>query len=616
MDLKSTLLVFSLSVFHTSLWANDQNRVALIIANNDYKNISGLKNPPTDAKGVALRLRKLGFRIIRPIRTDSDIQANLDLGQILVAQVALAKAAQGAEMVFLYYAGHGASLGDKRDAHIIPVNVSKPKQNGTSLKLLKKQSYSLDELLKGLNNKAQLTVAVFDACREIPELEQTKGMFSDFFGSLTAPWRGLGRIKQGQKRIIAYSGAMGQLVADGDDDSYSPYTQRLLEVLDSNPYQEVGDLFRDVAIRVKSFTGQNPVVEIQAVPPRTFYFAKKNPPVPIPPPVIVVAEKTKQTTYAFTVKTIPNTAKIRILNIKPAYKNGIRLEAGKKYHIEVSKPDYITKKQWITLENEDKQVEIRLDKAPIVVINKNAPTMVFIKGGSFQMGCSGATKECDDDEKKVHQVKINDFSIGQTEVTVKQYLACVKANVCRQPIWLESKGDFNIHTGSRNEYKALGASLMTPNHPIVGISWHDATAYAKWLGKSYRLPTEAEWEYAARAGGNQQYSWGNHAGRNKANCNDCNDKYKFTAPVRSFKAYNGLYDMQGNVWEWVCSAYSEQYNGNESTCTTGDKKNTLHVIRGGSWYNASNRIRVSDRFKIKASQRLSSVGFRVVKRHF
>ena len=140
--------------------------------------------------------------------------------------------------------------------------------------------------------------------------------------------------------------------------------------------------------------------------------------------------------------------------------------------------------------------------------------------------------------------------------------------------------------------------------PVINVSYEEAVAYAQWLskstGKHYRLPTEDEWEYAARAGSTTAYWWGNEIGSNNANCNGCGSKWdsKSTAPVGSFKpnAY-GLYDTAGNVWEWT------------SSCQ-GDCE--LRVVRGGSWAYKPDFLRVFVRSWDVATLRYSNIGFRLV----
>ena len=151
------------------------------------------------------------------------------------------------------------------------------------------------------------------------------------------------------------------------------------------------------------------------------------------------------------------------------------------------------------------------------------------------------------------------------------------------------------------------------------MDWEDITAYIKWLnqltGQSYRLPTEAEWEYAARASTTTYYEWGNKIGSNKANCDGCQSRWdnQQTAPVGSFTPNPyGLYDMVGNVWEWTCSNYEEKYSGWEQHCGT-KRHATLGVIRGGSWLSYPKNVRIANRSKSELSSRQNYVGFRIVR---
>ena len=225
------------------------------------------------------------------------------------------------------------------------------------------------------------------------------------------------------------------------------------------------------------------------------------------------------------------------------------------------------------------------------------PEMVFIKGGEFEMGCVSG-KGCYGDER-VHRVRVGDFWMGKYEVTVGQYKACMRAGACRAP---------------EEGYEKVSPS---DRHPIQSISWNDAVAYAEWLsgetGKHYRLPTEAEWEYAARAGSRTAYPWGNKIGRNRANCDEeCGDSYKYTAPVGSFSAYGGLYDMNGNVWEWTCSNYDKAYGGDEKRCVSkGD--GGYREARGGSWRHVARGLRSAYRGSITLGDRGDDGGFRLLR---
>lgn len=222
-----------------------------------------------------------------------------------------------------------------------------------------------------------------------------------------------------------------------------------------------------------------------------------------------------------------------------------------------------------------------------------APELILIPAGNFQMGASNAY----DDEKPVHRVNIDAFYIGRYEVTFEEY-----EHFCEQT-QRTKPNDNGWGRGKR---------------PVINVSWHDAVAYTKWLSaqtkQEYRLPTEAEWEYSARAGSNFRYSWGDNIDSNKANClnNDSGDKYEHAAPVGSFapNAF-GLYDMTGNVTEWTCSKKTDTYNGNETHCS--DAALGTVVLRGGSWNSNADYCRVSNRVRNLKGNWMNHYGFRVVR---
>ncbi len=225
------------------------------------------------------------------------------------------------------------------------------------------------------------------------------------------------------------------------------------------------------------------------------------------------------------------------------------------------------------------------------------PEMLEIPGGSFRMGdLNGGGRR---NEKPVHTVNIKRFALAKTEATFAQWDACVRAGGCK--------------------YKPKDKGWLRGNRPVINVSWEDAMAYAQWLsketGKRYRLPSEAEWEYAARAGSTTKFSWGNDVGKNKANCSGCGSQWddETTAPVSSFQANAfGLYDMQGNVWEWVQDCYHDSYQGapnDGSAWTTGKCKR--RVLRGGSWGHDPWLLRSAYRYGLTASSRFSIRGFRL-----
>jgi len=253
-----------------------------------------------------------------------------------------------------------------------------------------------------------------------------------------------------------------------------------------------------------------------------------------------------------------------------------------------------------------------------------APEMVVIKAGSFQMGAIQGSNY--DDEKPVHWVNIEKFAMGKYEVTVGDFRKFVNASGykteaekgkgCRiyQREWNWVK-DANW----RNPYFS-----QTDNEPVVCVSWNDAIAYTEWLtqqtGKHYRLPSESEWEYAARAGTKTKYWWGNELGKNQAVCDGCGSRWdnKQTAPVGSFRANPfDLYDTVGNVWEWCADNSHDDYKGapSDGRVWKGGNENR-RVLRGGSWVIIPGSSRAAFRYWNDRFVRDYDVGFRVAARAF
>ncbi|RKZ53827.1 MAG: formylglycine-generating enzyme family protein [Candidatus Parabeggiatoa sp. nov. 3] len=225
------------------------------------------------------------------------------------------------------------------------------------------------------------------------------------------------------------------------------------------------------------------------------------------------------------------------------------------------------------------------------------PEMVLIPAGQFQMRNTQDKNSLE--ETAIQNVFVNRFAIGRYEVTFEDYDRFVKA------------------TGqSKPDDEGWGRG----NRPVMNVSWLDAIAYTKWLtqqtGKQYRLPTEAEWEYAARSNTDTQYWWGNEMRTKQANCDGCGSRWdnKKTAPVGSFtpNSFN-LYDTVGNVYEWTCSEYEDKYTGKEQCCFTSMNQNIFHVIRGGSWYSLPNYVRTASRFRRRIDKHDFTIGFRVAR---
>lgn len=238
------------------------------------------------------------------------------------------------------------------------------------------------------------------------------------------------------------------------------------------------------------------------------------------------------------------------------------------------------------------------------------PEMVSIPAGKFTMGCVKGRDDtvdggCHSDEKPSREVKIAAFQLAKTVVTNQQYNCCVEAGACKK------SENYN------------GAIFSEPNHPVKGVSWHDAQSYVQWLsketGKPYRLPSEAEWEYAARAGSKTAYPWGNQPSHDFMNYDGMQGKgrWEYTSPVASFPANAfGLYDMHGNVWEWVQDHWYDDYQGAPRDGRAWEFSGcVIRVVRGGSWFDGGGNCRSAFRYFYHASRRDSGCGFRLALDH-
>jgi formylglycine-generating enzyme required for sulfatase activity len=232
---------------------------------------------------------------------------------------------------------------------------------------------------------------------------------------------------------------------------------------------------------------------------------------------------------------------------------------------------------------------------------KDGLSYVWIPPGEFWMGATPGDTEAGTDEKPRHRVRITKgFSLSETPVTVAAYKRFVGE---RPQFKMPPAPDFN-------------PKWSKPDHPIAPVTWNEAQAYCEWVGG--RLPTEAEWEYAARGGQDGlKYPWGN--GITPENANYQGSKWKGTSLVRSYPPNAwGLYDMAGNVWEWVADWFGENYYGTLSADkpredTPGPQSGTLRVIRGGSWNSFARRLRLSNRHRHEAHDRFDTLGFRCVR---
>lgn len=230
------------------------------------------------------------------------------------------------------------------------------------------------------------------------------------------------------------------------------------------------------------------------------------------------------------------------------------------------------------------------------------PETVLLPSGNFIMGQPNANlgcHGCSKDEQPAHKLEISTFEIGRFEVTNAQYL----------PFALETGRDM----AAWRQFFSRGHD----NYPVINISWSDAQAYCAWLqaltGRAYRLPTEAEWEYAARANSLNLYITRNELSNMEANFGGGTNDHNDSVQVGKYKPNRfGLYDMLGNAWEWCSDWYSETYySESPAKDPQGPSEGQYRVLRGGGWQATSDQCRVAKRFWFNPGYALEGRGLRV-----
>lgn len=372
-----------------------------------------------------------------------------------------------------------------------------------------------------------------------------------------------------------------------------------------------------------------------------------------------------------TVRPMPDNARVRIINIKPLYKPGMELKPGR-YHVEVSADGFASNRQWVELSaGDDLLLDVALVSKMLPVtpvqrkqqVEKSVPIaathqtytepitgmeFVMVDGGCYQMGQTEKEKAYlleEEGEKTYnkyfkrelprHRVCVDSFYMGRYEVTVGQWRKFIEETGYRSNSEKnrEKKGCFTFIDSSFDWKK--GTAWNSPGYPVQEdfpvscVSYQDAKRFIKWLNKKadkeYRLPTEAEWEYAARAGTETIRYWGDVDSDTCSYANvsedlrgwnngfPCDDGYEFAAPVGRFKPNSfGMYDMLGNVWEWTGDLFASEYKKKPINNPKGPWSGSDRVLRGGGWFHGVAGVRSAHRSRLQSWSRRSTLGFRLV----
>jgi len=273
----------------------------------------------------------------------------------------------------------------------------------------------------------------------------------------------------------------------------------------------------------------------------------------------------------------------------------------------------------------------RLQAAPTVGRGEG-PDMVPIPKGCFQMGSPDGEPGRASDEDPQHRVCVPAFELGRYEVTTEEYAAFLNARrpgQAQRQGWVETQAEDSTSNHLVESGGRFAAEPGYGRYPVNNLSWDGARAYAEWLsqetGRAYRLPSEAEWEYAARAGTTTPFSTGACIHTDQANYdgnydyNNCGAKtgvyLQKTQPVGSYPANPwGLYDVHGNLWEWAEDCWNDNYQGAPTDGSAWRHGNcSQRVLRGGSWVSVPGGLRCADRIRGGAGLRDYGVGFRLAR---
>jgi len=572
---------------------SSQKRLALVIGNSAYAGNSFLSNPVNDAEDFATALRGLNFDVIH--------RSNLNQQQMeTVINQFMEKLRNNNGVGLFYFSGHGVQ--HQGENYLIPVGASRVLRAADQLRYKAVAAGFVLASMKSAGNETNLII--LDACRNPPRFVKSWYKGDMIPPGLTLP------LRTPDASLIAYAAAPGEVALSGEGQNNSPYVKSLMKWIQV-PNLSIMDALTQVRQEVIDTTHQQQQPEFSAALNESFYF---NP------------QATAEQRLDIEKAELEEERK-RLAREKEAIEQEkVRWQAEQERL--ARQQDRVSAPVPVPLTDSGKFFRDRLQDG------SQGPEMVWIPRGSFRMG--DIQGEGWDWEKPVHSVSVSRFAMGRYEVTVGQFRRFVNATGYRTDA---EKGDgcYTYKDGSWNKVKDANWQKLyfsqNDNHPVACVSWNDATAYAAWLsqqtGHTYRLPTEAQWEYAARAGTTTSRYWGNdpndacryanvHDNTSKKENNGfswthhkCTDGYAQTAPVGRFKpnAFD-LFDMLGNVWEWTCSEFESKYAGKEQRCANGGSR---FALRGGSWGNDPRGVRAAYRIRFSDDYRFDGVGFRLAR---
>jgi formylglycine-generating enzyme required for sulfatase activity len=527
-------------------------RVALVIGNNNYPDAS------TPLPSTIRDARALAEELRRS-EFDVDLKENVGKADMQRAIDAFTGKIRNGTATLFYFSGYGIQVA--RQTYLLPVNA----QVWTEADV-RRDGISVDALLADMHRKgAKVKIIILDAAQRNP-FERRFRPSAEGLAPLDAP----------EGTLALYSVAPGKVIADSTG-ANSPFVSELIKELRS-PNLTAEEVFNRTRIGVSRASNNEQVPWVASSLTEEFYFGTPRTvataPAPAPAPALAptpAPAPTSPPSVSLAPSAAPAPAPVSPPVVPPVPEVAVATAPA----TELSPPN-------------PKPGDTFRDCV-------DCPELVVLPAGSFDMGSASEY------ENPIHRVTFaKPFAIGRHEVTFGEWDKCVDEGGCK--------------------YRPDDRGWGRGERPAVNLSWLDAKAFVSWLsqktGKAYRLPSEAEWEYAARAGTNTSYWWGRDVGSRQANCRECNTgEPQRTTPVGSFKPNGfGLFDTAGNVAEWMEDCWNDNYRGAPRDGTAWmSGQCRLHVLRGGAFDSQAKFLRSTSRFRYDVDVRYVANGFRVVR---
>lgn len=542
-------------------------RIALVIGNGAYT-ASPLRNPVNDAQDMAAKLRQLGFDVIeRENLTSKQVGSTL--------REFRSKLSPGA-VALVFYAGHGLQINGENYLPAVDADINSEED-------VPNQSLSVKQIMDVLDTaRTRLNLVFLDACRNNP-----------YARSFRSANRGLARVSAPSGTLISYATRPGSVAADGNGRN-GLYTSKLLLQMDRN--LQIEQALKLVVTEVKKASQGKQEPWMEGSIEGDFCFAgcvaeSAPPPATRAAPAAIKTNAEIEDEFWDVIKDSTEISDFE--QYRKTYPKGRYLKLAALKIVQLKKqPNHSASNP----PQSHAPVTNPPSTAPMALVNID---MVYLPAGKFSMGCLlgplmvlGRDGFCADDEKPPHEVLITPFEIGKFEVTQAQWQAVMGSNP--------------------SVYNRCGDTC-----PVENVSWDDAQQFVQKLnqqtGKQYRLPSEAEWEYACRANHKSVYCGADDVEVVVWYKSNADGK---THPVGEKQANAfGLYDMSGNVYEWVQDCWYGNYQDGPTSNAPrlGCAANAAKVLRGGSWSNNSRNVRAANRVGSASEVRNYSIGFRLAR---